>query len=159
MAAMRKIKLSQGKHALVDDEDYDWLSQWNWTLLKHPKDRMYAYRKIGNKTTLMHRVILGAKKGQVCDHKNRNGLDNRRDNLRFCSNQQNAFNSIAKRRNGKSSKFKGVHWCNTRGHWIAKTRVGNKRIQACSDNELEAARLWNEMAKKHHGEFARLNDV
>jgi len=95
---MKKIPLTRGQFALVDDEDYEWLMQWKWCVLKS-KHTCYAMRqqRISGKPTFifMHRQILGLKPGdrRDVDHINHNGLDNRRDNIRDVSHQENTFNS------------------------------------------------------------------
>jgi len=160
---MKKIPLSQGRFALVDDADYKWLSLHKWTLFPR-KDRRgnpltpYAYRKEGRKTVLMHRVIVGAKRGQYTDHKNRNGLDNRRANLRICTQRQNNFNRGSKR--GSSSQYKGVHWCNRSQRWIAKAHIGGKAYHFYQGtDERKAALAYNAGIKDLHGEFGCVNPL
>jgi len=157
--AFKKIRLSQGRHALVDSEDFDWLSQWKWTLMRHkaPIDGAYAYRKEGTKTVLMHREILEAPKGKYVDHRNKRGLDNRKANIRLCSPQQNAW---ARRTKGGSSKFCGVHWCNTKQCWVGKIQYdGTTKILIYTLDEVEAARAYDKVVLKLHGEFAEINGV
>jgi len=157
--AYRKILLSQGRYALVDPEEYHWLSQWKWTLMKHsaPIDGAYAYRKEGKKSVMMHRSILMAPKDLYVDHRNKRGLDNRKSNLRLCSPRQNAW---ASKGSGGSSYFKGVHWCNTRKCWLARIRIdGKKRTLLSTQDELEAARAYDTAAIRAHGEFAEINGV
>src|SRR3990167_64589 len=80
--AMNKlISLTQGFFAIVDEQDYESLSQFKWTVKINPTNT-YAYRKDGGKTIHMHRVVLEAKHEEICDHINGNGIDNRRKNLR-----------------------------------------------------------------------------
>lgn len=124
---MRRIELSQGKYALVDDSDYEALSQYKWSLMKIPKKDtvvLYAYRKEGNKekgkTLYMHREILGdIDVGLQVDHINRDGLDNRRENLRAVTASENLKN-----RNGYgSSMCKGVTHHKKSGKWYAQIYV------------------------------------
>lgn len=94
------IKLTQGKFAIVDEENYDLLSQHNWHVRKS-WGNYYAVRNVlfddGRRLPIdMHRIIMGAKSGQYVDHINQNSLDNRRCNLRICSNAENARNSKKK---------------------------------------------------------------
>ena len=115
---MREINLSQGLKAIVDDCDYEYLSQFNW-YAKKGRNTWYAVRNVQvsqtRRTTLsMHRIILGIiDPSIVTDHKNHNGLDNRRScNLRVCTNQENCCNQ--KKRDGYggskcSSNYNGVY--------------------------------------------------
>ena len=97
---MREIPLTQGKVALVDDEDYDFLNQWKWHIL-NARGLEYAVRSIWrgvvngkerNDTVLMHREIMATPAYLHTDHINRNGLDNRKSNLRVVTNRENAWN-------------------------------------------------------------------
>ncbi len=101
------IPLTQGKFAIVDAEDYDWLIRYKWHACKC-KNTYYASRVRGGKTIKMHREIMRAPKGLVCDHINHNGLDNRKRNLRLCTNAQNCYNQRASATG--TSKYKGVSW-------------------------------------------------
>lgn len=89
---MQKISLSQNEFALVDDADYEFLSQWKWTLFTTGRMK-YAYRKEGRKTILMHRVLLNTPNGMRSDHEDGNGLNNQRYNLRILTVSQNARNN------------------------------------------------------------------
>jgi len=94
---MKEIELSQGFKALVDEEDYPAVSQYKWSVMRHKGNNYYALRmeKINgrNKVVLMHRFILGKiPEGYEVDHINRNGLDNRRSNLRIVTRQENLAN-------------------------------------------------------------------
>lgn len=150
---MRKIKLTQGKYALVDNTDYEWLNQWKWHVI--PKGRGYVARRIkpgGKGIILMHRLIMGLNfgDGKEVDHINGNSLNNKRNNLRICTRKQNAQN-VSPRKYTKS-KYKGVTWNKRYKKWIAK-------IQCSFDSEAEAARAYNKMAKNIFGDFAKLNNV
>ena len=107
----------------------------------------------------MHRVIVGARHGQDVDHKNNEAtLDNQRHNWRICTNSQNQMN--AKKQIGCSSQYKGVCWNRQCGKWQARIKLNGKEIWlGYFDDEIEAARVYNEAAIEHFGEFARLNDV
>ena len=89
---IKLIPLTQGKFAIVDAEDYDRLSQYKWQAEKH-KTTFYAKRKSKYKSIKMHREILKPSNGMICDHKNHNGLDNRRCNIRLCTHAQNQHNT------------------------------------------------------------------
>lgn len=155
---MKCIFLSQNKFSFVDDEDYIWLNQWKWCATANNHGIYYAVRCIGNnKFVRMHRLIMQATERQEIDHRNGNGLDNQKDNLRFCTHSQNMFNM--KPRSGTSS-YKGVYWDKTNKKWRVQITVGGKaRTFGRHTNEIDAARIYNGMAKKYFGEFARLNNV
>jgi hypothetical protein len=151
----REIPLTQGFAALVDDEDYAWLSQWAWFY-----DDGYAERTINHSKTLkekvrMHRLIAGATPAQLVDHRNRRGLDNRRSNLRVCTSAQNARN--VSKRAGVSSPFIGVSWVKRDQVWSATIRVGSNRFLGYFDREEHAALAHDQAARELHGEFATLN--
>lgn len=109
---MKEIKLNQNKIAVVDDEDFEKLSQYNWFSNKG-WSTFYAIRNIcfkDKKTRIrMHREILNAPKHLHIDHINGNGLDNRKENLRLCTNRENSQNKHFPAKHNKF-KVKGVHW-------------------------------------------------
>ena len=88
------IPLTQGQFAIVDAEDYEWLSRHKWCAAKS-RDNFYAHRFGDGTIVNMHREIMRAPKGVICDHKNHNGLDNRKSNLRLCTSAQNQYNKRA----------------------------------------------------------------
>lgn len=156
---MRKIKLTRGKEAIVDDSDYDWLNQWKWTFLVGG----YAYRhdySTGDRVTVfMHRLIIGAPHRKQVDHVNGNGLDNRRCNLRLATPAENGRNSRTRRR-GKTSKYKGVCWHKATNTWRSYiTYNGKQHSLGYYHRESDAAIAYNEAAIRNFGDFARLNDV
>jgi hypothetical protein len=143
------IPLGDGHYAYVDAADYEWLSQWKW----HTQGG-YAVRYEKKKLIYMHRQIMDAPKGMVVDHINGNGLDNRRCNLRICTQLQNSQNS-RRRRPGKS-QFRGVF---PRGDkWEAAVQHnGEQMYLGLFDDEVEAARARDRKAFELAGEFAYLN--
>lgn len=153
----KEIKLSQGKITIVDDEDYEFLSKWKW----HLDSTGYAVKnvKLSNNTRrmlLMHRLITLAHKDEQCDHINRNKLDNRKSNLRICTDAENKRNKSAYSNN--ASGYKGVSWNKRDEKWRAKISVNHKYLYIGSfENIMEAAKAYDEAALKHHGEFAYLN--
>ena len=157
-ASWRFIPLTQNKFAIVDDFNYEWLNQWKW----YVNNRGYAFRQIkrGNntKTIMMHRLIVDAKIGQLSDHINHNGLDNRNENLRICDRFQNQHNR--KPNKNTSSKYKGVSFDKKRKKWYVKIECKGKRYRLGRfDCEIEAAKAYDAKARELHGEFAYLNLV
>lgn len=103
---MKYVELTQGKVALVDDEDYEYLSQWKWCATKS-RHCYYAERREKGKHIKMHRILMGVESGVLVDHINGEGLDNQKHNLRPATQSQNAFNRMHGRV-GKSG-VRGVH--------------------------------------------------
>lgn len=105
---MKQIQLTRGRFALVDKEDYEWLSVFTWHCTNHG----YASRKDKNNIShYMHRDIMRPETGLVIDHINGDKLDNRKQNLRVCSQMQNAWNS--KSHKDSKVKYRGVYLSNT----------------------------------------------
>lgn len=156
---MKEIKLSQGKVALVDDEDYDKISQYPWYANKQGNS-YYAIVHNGyldGKRVLlkMHRVIMGITNPKIfVDHKDSDGLNNQKYNLRTATVSQNAANKASYR---GVSKYKGV--TKEGKYWKAMcTKDGISHRKKCS-TEIEAALWYNQKATELHGEFAKLNIV
>jgi hypothetical protein len=159
---MQSIKLTQNQVALVDDKDFDKVNQYKWFAWFDKKNNTYQARhsiyisKGKYKVILMHRLIINAKKGLEVDHKNHNGLDNRRSNLRICTRKQNSRNS--KKACKSSAKYKGVYLIKSTNKFGAQICVNNKRTYLGSFNtEEDAALVYNCAAQKLFGKFAYLN--
>lgn len=157
---MKLIPLTQGKFAQVDDEDFDWLSQWKWYAQKGGKT-YYAVRcsrKCGVKEFVkMHRLILRLTDRKIKgDHEDLDGLNNQKTNLRPCTQSQNLMNRGAPR--NSVSGIKGVYWCKKRNNWRAKVKKDQKSYYLgrfnCKD---EAGKAYDRKAKELFGEFATLN--
>ena len=151
---MKHIELSQGKKAIVDDAQYEFLVQWKWSYSEG-----YAMRrknkKPNGKNIKMHRVIIGAPDGKLVDHINGNTLDNRKENLRLCDARQNTIN---RKPRGKS-KYKGVYYRKDCKKWAAGMKIKGKPLHlGIFDKEKDAARAYNKEAKKRYGAFAVLNE-
>jgi len=154
--SIRLIPLTQGKFAIVGAEDYEWLSQYKWCALKTHNNKFYAVRRKNNKTIIMHRQIMNAPAGLVVDHIDGNSLNNRKTNLRICTQAQNIHNSQPRR--NRSSKYKGVFWDKVNKKWSTNIRKGDKRIYLGGfDDEIEAALAYDRKAAELFGEFAYLN--
>ena len=153
---MKIILLSQGKFAIVDDEDFDHLNHWDWLF-----NNGYAVRNIpwseGKQGKIyMHRVVNKTPYGLETDHANHDRLDNRKANLRDATQAENNMNRV--KWAGCSSRFKGVSWHKQRSKWRACIRPNGKQVHLglfiC---EIEAAAKYDEEAEKLFGEFALLN--
>ena len=152
---MKPLPLTKGKVALVDDEDFAAISKYKW-YAERRKHTYYAYRRdrVTRKVVRMHREILKPRKGQVIDHKNHNGLDNRRSNIRLCTYANNAQNSRRKR---GVSGFRGV-WPHPSGIWHVYIQCrGVATFLGCFHDPAEGAKAYDKAAKRLHGTFAILN--
>ncbi len=157
----KKIPLTQGQVALVDDEDFERLNQHKWCACKG-HNTFYAARNTPpqngkRRKVYMHRDILGLPEGVQTDHRYGRGLDNRRANLRPATNQQNHFNLCSQSKN-KTSKYKGVSWHKGTQKWRAQIQYNGKVIYlGLFDNEIEAAKAYDCKAREMFGQFALLN--
>lgn len=157
----RTIPLTQGRVAIVDAADYDAIAAHKWYAHRQYGDVFYAGRSlpVGNgkfATLHMHRLIMAAPKGLVVDHINHNGLDNRRSNLRLCTNLENVRHCSSAK--GATSKYLGVGWHKSTAKWMARIRFGGKQVHLGTFiDEAAAARAYDEAAHKHYGTFANLN--
>lgn len=164
---MKEITLTRGQVAIVDDADYHWLNQYEWQAIRgangcHYAKRGMAISREGRLITLpMHRVIMGLDpfhKKQV-DHINHNGLDNRRNNLRLCTQTQNTQHQRINPNRG-SSKYRGVCLNGSAKKWMAYIQC--KKISyylGCFEKEQDAARAYDKKAYELFGEFAKFNFI
>lgn len=156
---MRLIPLTQGKHAIVDASDYDRVSKFKWYANRPSKFTWYAMRRVGSAIILMHREIMSPSPDLDVDHLDRDGLNNRRKNLRVCTPAQNSANRV-KQRTPASSRYKGVSLVKRTGRWRAYICPGGRqKTLGCFDNEVEAARAHDAAAKEIFGSFAFLNFI
>lgn len=152
---MKTIPLNGDAVALVDDADYEAMSKFRWRL-NEQGHHQYAVAHIDGKTVSMHRLIMNTPEGMETDHVNGCGIDNRRCNLRTCTTQQNQYNRPRKRKG--NCPFKGVYYREDEGHYVAHISIDGKlEYLGYFDDPVQAAMAHDEMAIKHHGEFARLN--
>lgn len=151
-----RIPLTQGKFAIVDKIDYEYLNQFKWCYNCGYAVRHSPTAKGKRTTILMHRVILERmrhKDFKDSDHINQNKLDNRRCNLRTATRSQNLCNKGKQSNN--TSGFKGVCWVKRDKKWLAQIRINGKRKHlGYFDSKKQAARAYSKAAKKYHGEFA-----
>ncbi len=153
---MKFIHLTTGEVTIVDDEDFDRVNQYKWYCLKTQDGHKYAHAIIHIKDRFMSRFIMNPPKDMKVDHINRNSLDNRKINLRICTNQQNIFNSD--KRTTNTSGYKGVIWEKLRGCWRSQIMLNGKFIYLGRfKDKIAAAKAYNKGALKYHGEFAGLN--
>ncbi len=149
----RQVPLSRGMFATVDPVDFRTVYKIKWHAHPNHDRSWYARGKLNGKKVFMHAMLLGSK---GVDHKDGNGLNNTRGNLRIATSQQNARNR-RKKQGGVTSKFKGVYLFSA-GKWRATITYGNKQHSLGMFRiEEDAARAYDTAAKVHHGEFAVLN--
>jgi len=161
--AFRRIKLitngpvePEYRYTMVDPEDYPKLSKYNWLLARNRGNKCYAVCYEGKLILHMHRMIMDAPKGKVVDHKDRNGLNNTKSNLRLATYSQNCCNRIISR--PKSSKYRGVIYIKKTNKYRAGIAMKGEKIHlGCFENEEAAGRAYDKAAKELHGEFAVLN--
>ena len=158
---MIEIPLTQGQVALIDDEDYDLVSQHKWCASWNKRTKSYyAVTKIikpdGKQTTLrMHRLIMNAKKGEQVDHINHNTIDNQKENLRLCTGSQNSHNQG--KRSNNTSGYKGVCRHKASGKWQAQISLSGKKIYLGNfATKEEAYEAYCKAALELHGEFAKV---
>jgi hypothetical protein len=156
---MKTITLTKGKVALIDDADYALVCQYRWypALMRSPNRKVwYAVSHPEVRTLSMHRFILDAADGELVDHRDHDGLNNQRENLRIATHAQ----SNANRRSypGTTSQFKGVIWYASRRLWRATIGVnGSTFFLGDYDDETIAALAYDMAASRLYGEFACLN--
>lgn len=151
---MKSLVIADGREILISDEDFHYVAQFRW------HGTHYIQRMIKRKTSRLHHEIalrMGIK-AQDVDHKDRNTLNNQRENLRRATKNQN--NSNTSKRSGTTSEHKGVSYCNTTQKWRVQIQANKYRINGgFFDTEKEAAIAYNFLAIRLHGEFAVLNEV
>lgn len=142
---MKRIKLTKGKFAIVDNKNFDYLNQFKWQFVGG-----YAVRTIYNngvqKPIFMHRLINKTPLGMDTDHTNRNKLDNRERNLRTVTNRINQLNRGLSKNN--TSGYKGVYWRKERKKWRAQIGIDNKYIYLGHFSDLSNAILARKNAEK-----------
>lgn len=152
---MVEVPLTKGKVALIDDEDAERVLAYRWCVSRKLEGSYYVVRqerKNGCRRYIsLHRFLLDAPKGIHVDHINGDTLDNRRANLRLATARQNVRNSRKPR--NSTTGYKGVHLDRTQGTYRVQLRVAMSGFRTAE----EAARAYDDLARKFYGEFARLN--
>lgn len=152
-----ELPLTTGGFALIDAADKPLIDSWRWTWRRESRGYALSRQSIGGgkqKPVRLHRLILGFPTGMI-DHANGNKLDNRRCNLRLCSDSQNQANRDPL---PHSSKFKGVTVRKSTGHFEAQIWCNYKRIWLGTfSDECEAALAYDAKAIELFGDFARTN--
>ena len=157
----RCIKLTRGKYAIVDVEDFEQLNKYKW----HCTHYSYAKRAVSKRfdkgrrqvEVYIHKLVCPAPKGMIVDHINRNSLDNRKVNLRAATQKQNVWNRKFIRKTGKTS-YNGIRWDESREKWQVRLTInGRRKSFGYYADEIEAAKAYDRVAKKYRGEYAFLN--
>lgn len=157
---MKTIPLTQGKVAIVDDADFEELSKYKWCAAKC-RHTVYALHRLGQHGygMLMHRLILDASPDKHVDHKDGDGLNNRRENIRLCSARQNSQARKIKTV-GTTSRFRGVSWDKTNLLWKSEIKSrGKNYFLGRFAKEKDAARAYDKKARELFGEYAAPNFI
>lgn len=157
---MKEIALTRGIVAIVDDDDFELISKFNWSASNYGYAQAHFTKEDGRYTKIsMHRLISGLRLGdkREVDHINGNTVDNRRSNLRIVSHSENMKN--ARQRKTNTSGYKGVSWSSSLNRWMAFISVEGrtKNLGMFSDKE-SAYKAYCNAALKYHGEFANLGN-
>lgn len=156
---MKQVRVSETHWAMVKDEDYAVVALLKWRLKVVGRNHC-AVTSIDGHEMSMHRLVMGAARGTVVDHIDGDGLNNQRENLRFCTRAQNFQNAGHRQTPGRTSRYKGV-WRVKKGCrrcWRAGITANRVYRNIGSYwTEKEAAKAYDEEAKMRHGQFARLN--
>ncbi|MCX5632698.1 MAG: AP2 domain-containing protein [Phycisphaerae bacterium] len=152
---LRFIPLNNGRYAIVDSADFEKINKNKWGV-KISTNTTYAVRMVNGKNVYMHNQIMQPPPGYVVDHRDRNGLNNGRHNLRLATKAQNCCNHL--KRPGCKSKCRGVDYDKDLKKWRARIGFNNVRILlGYFDSEADAAKAYDNAARKLHGDFAILN--
>ena len=162
---LRTIELTKGYVTLVDDEDYEWLSEHKWYVSNYSKNNtQYAKRNTKKcesekqRTMRMHRLIMNCSLDMMVDHIDGNGLNNQRSNLRLATRSENGRNQGISRAN--TSGYKGVSFNIRDSMWCAYIVINGIKKHICSTNNvIESAVAYNKAALEMFGEFAKLNVI
>ncbi|MFH1369974.1 MAG: HNH endonuclease [Planctomycetota bacterium] len=160
--SVRFIHIKKFRFAIVDPYDYDRLRRYKWRINRSNRT-FYAFCTLSQGPILrpqvlwMHHLVLPPPDGLLVDHRNHNGLDNRRSNLRLATHSENIQNA-RKTKSKTSSRYKGVDFVKTTGKYRARIAVADKRLFLGSfSSELDAAKAYDEAAIEYFKEYACLN--
>ena len=147
-----KIPLTQGKFSIIDWEDYKRISKYKWYAAKSGKN-FYGQREYKNKPIKLHRFIMNVTdSNKVIDHINHDTLDNRKSNLRICTQAENSRNTL--KSNSNTSGFKGVVFNKSNGKYRSRITFNRKLIHlGYYNSSLEAHKVYCQKAKELYGEF------
>lgn len=152
METVVRFHLTKGKTAIVNLEDWPQVQEMAWYAKQGKAGVWYAANKIRQRVTYLHRLLMPQAK--LIDHRNGDGLDNRRSNLRECTQNQNCQNTKVR----KGRRFKGCYFSVQARMFIAAIHYQGKKIHLGSfNNQISAAIAYDKAALKYYGEFARLN--
>lgn len=141
-----------------DEPDAALVASGTWHTHKTGR-RTYVMGRLpgSRKKIYLHRLLMGFPAGLV-DHRDGNGLNNRRENLRVAAGHRQNAQGFQRKRIGATSRFRGVSWDASRNKWAVKIKAGGKNLSAGRfDSEEAAARSYNLAAIEHFGSFAHLN--
>lgn len=158
------VKLrNSDKIVLVDEDDFERVNKYKWFSFYKKKNKRKKYikstSKINGKQITLHRFILNVTDPSIhVDHINGNPLDNRKENLRTCTISENNRNKSSHK--NSTSAYLGVCYVKSKNKWECSIMYNKKRVfRKIFDTEIEAAKAYNEYAKKYFGEFANLNVI
>jgi hypothetical protein len=162
---VKTIKLTKGYETIVDDDDFEWLKKFRWSVNLSNPNAPRGIRNTGGRkhsgVVYIHREIARARQHEQVDHINGNPLDNRKENLRLCTAQENNWNKGLGIKN--KTGYKGVFdrsKDNKKRPWQSKITINRKSLHlGFFETKEKAALAYNNAAKKHYGDFARLNEI
>jgi len=157
----RRIKLTRGKYAIVDVDDFERLNRYKWHCTRCGYAKRAVYKRCDNGRRqveiYMHKMVCPAPEGMIVDHINRKSHDNRKANLRVATQKQNVWNRKFVRKGGKT-RYNGIRWDKNREKWQVRLTINGRRESfGYYADEVEAARAYDRIAKKYRGEYAYLN--
>jgi len=154
---MKTFKTTNGFEVIIDDDWYDDITSVRWSAAAANQKYIKTIYKNHDGVWVnvyLHRLIIGANRGETVDHINGNTYDNRRENLRICSKSQNGFNRGPNKNN--LAGFKGVQLRSDKKKWMARINVMGKAFYlGCFDTKELASEAYKEASKRLHGEFGK----